>query len=64
LHAVKVVAPADGGAPKGSQIEAALKATLVFPVRSVAGATATVAPPPSTLMTFAEQLVALATLVI
>ena len=61
-----MVAPAAGGAPKGSHIAADANDTLVFPVSKVAGATVTVTrdPPPSIFNTVLVQLAALGTLVI
>jgi len=58
-----VTAPAAGGAPNGSQVRAEAKETLVLPVSNVAGATATVAPPPSIFITDLVQDPAFGTLV-
>lgn len=56
LQAVKVVAPAVGGAPKGSHTINDPKATDVLPASNVAGATVTNAPPPSMLNVVLLQL--------
>ena len=56
-----MVAPAAGGAPNGSQVKAEAKETLVLFVSRVAGATATVAPPPSTFTTELLQVPAFGT---
>ena len=63
MQAVKVVDPAAGGTPKGSHVKAVENETLVLPVTNVAGATATVAPPPSKFNMVLIQLAALGTFV-